>query len=392
MSDRAPRAERHPLPLALVVWTGLHILANPNLSHVVLFGLLGGFSALSMVLIDRRKRRQMGPEWDRLAQGTALALFAHPYFAGVSVLPNESLPMATLSLPEIQWLQTIARLQEAGWPLETLGDKAKIDSLTLKKDPSAAPVADITILQSLGAGQVETTLVQSIPEGIAVDRLLIGFNWVLVRAGNLCGIARSPDRGTEGARTIRPDGGFAGQSLRDLAQNLLSLDPLARALGLAAINTFWNRPDASYPSITETGGFAAIEPPGDGLVIIGGFRAAQRRLPQARVVEREPKPGDIPAHEATPALQAAKTLAITGQTLMNGSLAPLLQNVGPGPHKLLVGPSTPLCPLLLDHGLDELSAAVILDPDAAERFICESGTMIMRDEIARSAYLRKPTS
>lgn len=104
---------RHPLPLALVVWTGLHILANPDLSHVVLFGLLGSFSAFSMVLIDQRKKRQMGPEWERLAQGSArlnpaglsrirphgiavalalggyaLALFAHPYFAGVPVLPQ----------------------------------------------------------------------------------------------------------------------------------------------------------------------------------------------------------------------------------------------------------------------------------------------------------------
>lgn len=303
----------------------------------------------------------------------------------------KALPMTIMSLPEDQWLQTIARLQEAGWPLETHGDEAQIHSLTLKQDPSAAPVAGGDILHALGAGQMETALAESIPEGIAVDRLLIGFNWVLVRAGDLCGIARSPDRGTEGARTIRPDGGFAGQSLRDLAQNLLSLDPLARALGLAAVNSFWNRPDANYPGIIETGGFAAVDPPGDDLVIIGGFRAAQKRLPKARVVEREPKPGDIPAHEATPALRAAKTLAITGQTLMNGSLTPLLNTACRGPRKLLVGPSTPLCPLLLDHGLDELSAAVILDPDAAERFICESGTMIMRNEIARSAYLRKPT-
>lgn len=76
---------------------------------------------------------------------------------------------------------------------------------------------------------------------------------------------------------------------------------------------------------------------------------------------------------------------------MNGSLTPLLNTAGSGPRKLLVGPSTPLCPLLLDHGLDELSTAVILDPEAAERFVFESGTMIMRDKIARSAYLRKPT-
>lgn len=103
---------RHPLPLALALWAGLHILANPDLAHTILFGLLGGFSLLSMRLLDRRKQRQMGPDWPPHAAGSALfnpaalprirpslralALAAllygalalgHPYFAGVPALP-----------------------------------------------------------------------------------------------------------------------------------------------------------------------------------------------------------------------------------------------------------------------------------------------------------------
>lgn len=302
----------------------------------------------------------------------------------------------TLTLPQSDWQVTLTRLQQAGWPMAVADAEATISDpeteatlVRLRAAADAAPLPDIDLLTALGAGQMEIDLVQSIPEGIAVDRLLIGYNWVLVRAGKLCGIARSPDRGTEGARTIRPDAGFVGQELRQLAGYLLSLDPLSRALGLAAVNAFWNRADADYPSLAARGGFAAIEPPGDGLVIIGGFRGAQRRLPNARIVEREPKPGDIDAADAAPALQTAKTLAITAQTLMNASLTPLLKSAGSSARKLLVGPSAPLCPLLFEHGIDELSAAVILDADAAERFICESGTMIMRDEIARSAYLKK---
>lgn len=101
---------RHPLPLALAIWSGLHILANPDVAHVILFGMLGTFSALSMVLIDRRKARVLGPRWDALSQGTArlsligLAqirpsvtgvgaaaglyaglIFAHGYIAGVPI-------------------------------------------------------------------------------------------------------------------------------------------------------------------------------------------------------------------------------------------------------------------------------------------------------------------
>lgn len=101
---------RHPLPLALTIWSGLHILANPALAQVILFGLLGAFSGLSMVLIDRRNSRTLGTTWQKMASGTACLnlchiarvrpswagigiaaalyvglIFAHPFFSGVAI-------------------------------------------------------------------------------------------------------------------------------------------------------------------------------------------------------------------------------------------------------------------------------------------------------------------
>lgn len=59
---------RHPLLWALVIWAGAHGLANGDLTHVLLFAVLGGFAALGMPVIDARKRRQLGAaEWQRLA-------------------------------------------------------------------------------------------------------------------------------------------------------------------------------------------------------------------------------------------------------------------------------------------------------------------------------------
>lgn len=294
------------------------------------------------------------------------------------------------------WRACLSALTEAGWPVDPAAGQARIADpatgatcLTLVRRAGAAPTDPFDILRALNAGGIEDALAGSIPDRIAVDCVMVTLNWTMVRAGDLCGIARSPARGTEGARSIRPEEGFSGYELRDLARLLCSLDPLARSVGLAAVNAYWNR--AETPGQIAEGGFGTIAPPGDGVVIIGGFRAAQKRLPEAKIVEREPRPGDISAAEAAPALRAARFLAITGQTLMNASLAPLLRSAGPGPRKLLVGPSVPLCPLLFSHGIDELSVAIITDPDAAERFACETGTMIMRNEIARSAYLKKET-
>jgi uncharacterized membrane protein len=96
---------RHPLLAALAVWALAHLLANGDVAHVVLFGAFAGFSILGARLIDRRKRRAMGAEWDRLRAATAafprlspiriaagLALYAglilaHPLLFGVSPLP-----------------------------------------------------------------------------------------------------------------------------------------------------------------------------------------------------------------------------------------------------------------------------------------------------------------
>lgn len=251
--------------------------------------------------------------------------------------------------------------------------------------------------QSLNAGHgaMEKVLVESVASNVYVDKVIIGYNWTLVRAGSLAGIARSPERGTEGARTIRPPEGFTGKSLRELAGYLCSDDSLKRSLGLAAVNAWWNRqellPEAKrYES--PTGGLSAIQPPGDGVIIVGGFRGAQKRLPLSRIVEREPKPGDLSVEEASEAFEQASNLAITAQTLMNGSLSSILEQSHMVAHRSLIGPSAPLCPYLFDFGLDEISGAVVLNADAAELFILESGTMIMLDHIAQSRYLRSEIS
>jgi uncharacterized membrane protein len=104
---------RHPLLAALALWAGAHMLANGDLAHVLMFGTFAVFAILGQRLINRRKRRIMGAEWDRLRAEMAarrwtlspdkgietalrvvagIALYAallafHPILFGVSPLP-----------------------------------------------------------------------------------------------------------------------------------------------------------------------------------------------------------------------------------------------------------------------------------------------------------------
>ncbi len=54
------RWTRHPILLALALWAGVHLLANGDLAHGVLFGVLGSFALVGHPLIDRRKQRDLG--------------------------------------------------------------------------------------------------------------------------------------------------------------------------------------------------------------------------------------------------------------------------------------------------------------------------------------------
>lgn len=68
---------RQPLLWAMALWSAVHLLANGDLAHVILFGLFLGFSILGLRLVETRRRRTMGEaEWTRLAARTGLVPFA----------------------------------------------------------------------------------------------------------------------------------------------------------------------------------------------------------------------------------------------------------------------------------------------------------------------------
>ncbi|MEM9576930.1 MAG: NnrU family protein [Pseudomonadota bacterium] len=62
------RLGRHPLLLALGLWAIAHLFVNGDLAHVLLFGVFAIFALSGGRLVDRRKRRELGPRWDALVE------------------------------------------------------------------------------------------------------------------------------------------------------------------------------------------------------------------------------------------------------------------------------------------------------------------------------------
>ena len=67
---------RHPVLWGFALWAFAHGPPNGNVVAVSLFGGLGLFALAGLPLVDRRARRRLGPDWERLARRTSVLPFA----------------------------------------------------------------------------------------------------------------------------------------------------------------------------------------------------------------------------------------------------------------------------------------------------------------------------
>lgn len=96
--SRIKRIIRHPMLTGVVIWAAAHLLVNGTTRALVLFGGLGIWALLEIVLINRRDGAYIKPDkpdFSEELKGTfisagviLLILFLHPYFAGVSPFPR----------------------------------------------------------------------------------------------------------------------------------------------------------------------------------------------------------------------------------------------------------------------------------------------------------------
>ncbi|MAE95050.1 MAG: NnrU protein [Deltaproteobacteria bacterium] len=89
---------RHPQLTGVATWAGAHLLANGDSRSLVLFGGLGVWAVLEIILINRRDGAWEKPEPLPLsadvtpliaaAVAFAVLLFVHPWISGVSGMPG----------------------------------------------------------------------------------------------------------------------------------------------------------------------------------------------------------------------------------------------------------------------------------------------------------------
>ena len=178
-----------------------------------------------------------------------------------------------------------------------------------------------------------------------------------------CGLASWIDEAPPAAEDIH---WYVGQPVSELTAAAGRPEKHAlSSVGVAAMNALIPPPVEAVEKNAET---QIEELAGDGVVaLIGHFHFAERlrrRVGRLEVIERAPLPGDRHEREAPEIIPQADVVAATAMTIVNGSIDGILELCRPQTTVMLLGPSTPLSPILFDLGIDVLSGAVVTDCDA----------------------------
>ena len=79
----------------------------------------------------------------------------------------------------------------------------------------------------------------------------------------------------------------------------------------------------------------------------------------------QPGPGELPPEAAADVVPLADVVAITGTSLLNKTFDHLIQRCRRDAFVMVLGPTTPLSPVLFDYGVDLIAGTLVTDPQLA---------------------------
>lgn len=224
-----------------------------------------------------------------------------------------------------------------------------------------------------------------------VRSLVIGCYWILFssRYAGLASCLREDD--THGHSRIRDAGNLHKKSANEIAEWIDSENLLEASLGMAALNSLLEV-DESQTVELNAAEVIARHSRGKNLAIVGHFPFVERMAAIAHncwVIEQHPTGTDHPAEAAPDLLPQAHVIAITGTALINHTMHDLLSYCAPEALVLVLGPSTPLSPLLFPYGISFLSGSRVTDEDAAYRTVSQ-GAIFPQVQGVRLLTLTRP--
>jgi len=222
-------------------------------------------------------------------------------------------------------------------------------------------------------------LLASLPDG-QVTHVNIGRHWtaVVVEVDGQChcGLASTLDGNhVHGIPDVPQAGNLEKMNGRELANLILSAAPILVSVGAAAINALLPKQPSAWLEINAE---KVIAQHGEEKIValIGHFPFTTRLRPRVgklHVLELNPQPGDLPVSAASKIIPMADVVAITSMTMMNHTLNGYLALCSPQALVIMLGPTTPLSPVLYDYGIDLLCGSVVTNIESVLNTVGQAG-------------------
>lgn len=184
-----------------------------------------------------------------------------------------------------------------------------------------------------------------------------------------CGLASTmaalilPSEGNqvEGAGSLLPQGA------KELAKLTLSSRILEASIGMASINSVLSIDESRCKDLNAE---SEIRAQGEGkrIAIIGHFPFVKSLRSEAKdlwifELPGRGQPGDFTGDEMKELLPQAEVVAVSSTTLINHTWGGIMDLISPDACKIMLGPSTPLSPVLFDYGFDSIFGSIVVDPE-----------------------------
>lgn len=219
-------------------------------------------------------------------------------------------------------------------------------------------------------------LIASLEEDWPVEEVRTCVFWTAVVSRH-CGLASTiREVGPHGERRVRGVGSLQEKSALELAQYVKSDLPLEAGMGMASINSLLEVDESRCVELNARD-FLLERGRDKKVALVGHFPFIAKLRETAEtlwVLEQYPTEEELPAEAAEEILPQADLVALTGTTLINHTLDHLLSLRRPDSPVMLLGPTTPLSPVLFDYGVDIISGTKVIDTQMALRCISQGAT------------------
>jgi uncharacterized protein (DUF4213/DUF364 family) len=234
-------------------------------------------------------------------------------------------------------------------------------------------------------------LIDSLQEDAPVRSIRVGLHWVVV-CSRFCGMASTlPGEHSHGTPDVNEAGNLHAKPARELVQLIHSNSTVEASIGMAAINSLLEVDESAAVEVNAAD-VLADRGRGKNVALIGHFPFIPRlreSVGQLWVIEKRPAEDEYPADAAPDLLPRADLVAITSSAFINRTMDGLLKLCRPEATVMVLGPSTPLSPILFDYGVDILSGTKVTDEAAVLRTVGQGASFKQVEGVKLLTFARE---